>query len=247
MWILAFIISFFNSKYVRYISFFVFLLIIYFVWMVYLFCKCIEVLLTLYFCTIMHFRYINIKIYIPLFFCYLCWTEMKKSSVCFVNSICSYLSTLGCFAAVFVLIFVLFFFFFVMFVTFILHCLCFFQKTLRFSMPKSLFVHKPNTCCCFWHLHWDKQSVLNRLNIWQKPLPPLCLYSPSQILETTVTTSFICLELDSWFTLDSGVPQGALLGPVKVKNNVLQLLSNWQNCQHPEVLTNVKRYNNYNF
>lgn len=128
MWILAFIISFFNSKYVRYISFFVFLLIIYFVWMVYLFCKCIEVLLTLYFCTIMHFRYINIKIYIPLFFCYLCWTEMKKSSVCFVNSICSYLSTLGCFAAVFVLIFVLFFFF---------RHVCYVHPSLSLFLPKN--------------------------------------------------------------------------------------------------------------
>lgn len=48
--------------------------VIYFVWMEYLFCKCVEVLLTLYiFCTILHFRYIDLNIYH--YFCPLKWRK----------------------------------------------------------------------------------------------------------------------------------------------------------------------------
>lgn len=59
---------------------------------------------------------------------------------------------------------------------FLFLCCCLFDcfqfvvfEPLCFSRPNITCVHKPNTAsyCCFWHLHWDKQPVLNGLNIWQ--------------------------------------------------------------------------------
>ena len=148
----------------------------------------------LYFCTILHFRYININIYtINLFIDLFMWLiEMKKkkqrSSLCVIFQSDSWPFALFrhpvfCFSAadhsdvsssdrsrllshVCVR------------PSCCLHWLCFLHGPLCFSMPKFRFVHKPNMAryCCLWHLHWDEHPVLNGLNIWQYPsLCVLCL------------------------------------------------------------------------
>lgn len=112
----------------------------------------------LYFCTVMHFRYININIYTINFAHWLVfvgdWNEEKRRlSLCVTfQSVCPRSSL------------------------FLFLCCCLFDcfqfvvfEPLCFSRPNITCVHKPNTAsyCCFWHLHWDKQPVLNGLNIWQ--------------------------------------------------------------------------------
>lgn len=148
----------------------------------------------LYFCTILHFRYININIYTINFVHWLVfvvdWNEEKTTVVirCYFSvwfltfrsvQTSSFLFLCCCFSDVFGSDWSCLLSHFCVRPSCCLQCLCFLP--LCFSMPKFIFVHKPNTARyrCFWHLHWDKHPVLNGLNIWQYPPRSLpCLWCP---------------------------------------------------------------------